>query len=227
MKKLTSILCIGMLAFSMLFTACNSCSKPEPEPEFTGYNFDEVVIADYDLIASQEEHFFFRTAEARFDSVLAFSDCNTINYVATTFQCGHTVHMIFHTTDTIRMKEIMEFVETIGTWKEYTVDTTDVDYRVYLKFNDAVLECGELNARNPITFDSCMSIAKPYREDLRTRAFTLRRFVDPRMPENPQYIFGAGLLMVDVINGEVKTCNEMNDTTIDMGIKFESGLKFE
>jgi hypothetical protein len=64
MKKLTSILCIGMLAFSMLFTACNSCSKPEPEPEFTGYNFDEVIIADYDLIASQEEHFFFRTAEA-------------------------------------------------------------------------------------------------------------------------------------------------------------------
>jgi hypothetical protein len=33
--------------------------------------------------------------------------------------------------------------------------------------------------------------------------------------------------MVDVINGEVKTCNEMNDTTIEMGIKFESGLKFE
>jgi hypothetical protein len=204
MKK---ILFVFVAAFAMLFTACNSCSKPEPTPEpvFSGYNFDEVIASDYDYIASQFDHFFFRTAEARFDSVLAKSDCNTLNYVGTTFQCGHHVHQFFHTTDTIRLKKLVEYAEMISTWKEWSIDTTEVDYVMYLEFEDAVLECGELNARNPITFDSCMKIIEPVRNELYTKALTLRRFLDPREPENAQYIFGTGNVIVDVITGEISS----------------------
>lgn len=214
MKKVTSFLCIGLMSLSVLFSACNSCSRPTPEPEptFAGYNFDEVIIDDYDYIASQEQDFVFREADARFDSVLSMSSSNTINYVATTFQCGPLVHMFFHTADTNRMNEIVKFIESIGTWKEFAIDTTDVDYCVYLKFKDNVLECGELNARNPVTFDSCMTIAEPYREELHTRAFTLRRFVDPRLPENAQYIFGDGIMTVDAITGEVSSLHECEET---------------
>ena len=74
-----------------------------------------------------------------------------------------------------------------------------------LQFNDAVIECGELNARNPITFDSCMKIIEPYRSELHTGALTLRRFIDPRLPENPLYIFGpdCSLLMLSLAMLEV------------------------
>jgi hypothetical protein len=90
----------------------------------------------------------------------------------------------------------------------YEIDTTDVDFCVYLRFSDAILECAEINARNPITFDSCMTIVEPYRDELHTRALTLRRFLDPREPENPQYIFGTGNVMVDVITGEVSSTKD-------------------
>ena len=220
MKK-TTIFCSILLAFSMLFTACNGCSKPtpEPEPEFTGYNFDEVVINDYDYIASQHEHFEFREAEARFDSVLSVDCENRINYVGTTFQCWDKVNMIFHTPDTARLNGFIAFAESIETEKEWTIDTNDVDYRMHLQFNDAVIECGEMNARNPISFDSCMKIVEPYRDQLHTRALTLRRFIDPRMPENPQYIFGTGVVIVDVLTGEVGTLKDYNDTILESGVK--------
>ena len=226
MKKLKSILCISMMALSMLFAACNSCSKPTPEPEpvFAGYNFDNTVIGDYDYIASQEEMFMFRTAEVRFDSTLTKECENQINYVVTWFQCGHYVNMIFHTPDTNRMKEIMEFIDMISTDKSYKIDTNETDFRVHLRFNDAILECGEINARNPITFDSCMKIVEPYKDQLRTRVITLRKFIDPRLPENPLYIFGNGILTVDAVTGEVGTLKESNDTVMLSPSILESGI---
>lgn len=199
-------------AFSIAMIGCQSCHRtdpePQPEPVFVGYDFNEVIINDYDYIASQFEHFQFRSAEARFDSVLAFSNDNTISYVSTWFQCGEFVNTFFHTSDTNRMKSIMEFINSIGTEKYYEIDTTDVDFCVYLKFSDAILECAEINARNPITFDSCMTIVEPYRDELHTRALTLRRFLDPREPENTQYIFGTGNVMVDAITGEVSSTKD-------------------
>lgn len=206
MKK-TTILCSFLLAFSMLFTACNSCSKPtpEPEPEFTGYNFDEVIINDYDYIASQYEHFEMYEADARFDSALSIECENKINYVKTTFQCEDTVNMILHTPDTATLNSFIAFAETISTWKTWTIDTNDTDYRMHLIFEDLVIECGDFEARNPITFDSCMKIVEPYREQLNTRALTLRRFISPGTPDNAQYVFGTGTIIVDVVTGEVGT----------------------
>ena len=202
MKK---IFCLLMGVVMLALASCTSCKHDPVDPVFEGYNFDEVVVTDYDYIASQHEHFIFRSAEARFDSVLSTDYENRINYVGTAFQCGTIVNMIFHTADTNKLNQIIGFIDTIGTWKEYTIDTNDVDYRLHLQFKDAILECGELNARNPVTFDSCMKIIEPYRDRLHTRALTLRRFIDPRLPENGQYIFGPGILIVDVITGEVGT----------------------
>lgn len=204
-----------MSVVMLAFASCTSCKHDPVEPVFNGYDFDEVVINDYDYIASQHEHFAFREAEARFDSVLSMSNDNTINYVGTTFQCDEIVNMIFHTPDTARLNGFIKFAESIETWKQWTIDTNDVDYRMHLQFKDVVIECGELNARNPITFDSCMKIVEPYREQLHTRALTLRRFIDPRLPENPQYIFGTGVVIVDVITGEVGDLNGIEFKTFN------------
>ena len=212
MKKVFYLL---MSVVMFAFASCTSCKHDPVEPVFNGYDFDEVVINDYDYIASQHEHFAFREAEARFDSVLSMSNDNTINYVGTTFQCDEIVNMIFHTPDTARLNGFIKFAESIETWKQWTIDTNDVDYRMHLQFKDVVIECGELNARNPITFDSCMKIVEPYREQLHTRALTLRRFIDPRLPENPQYIFGTGVVIVDVITGEVGDLNGIEFKTFN------------
>lgn len=222
MKKICNILAIFMMALCMVFASCNSCTKPTPEPVFAGYNFDEVTIADYDYIASQEQDFVFRTVEARFDSVLTQECDNKINYINTWFQCGPMVNMIFHTPDTNRVNSIMEFYESISTEKSYKIDTTDVDFKIHLIFHDNIIECGEINARNPITFDSCMTIVAPIKDQLYTRVLTIRRFLDPRMPENPMYIFGQGNVMVDVITGELMA-DETNEEIPT--VKFESGLE--
>lgn len=225
MKKFLNIFAILMMAFCIAFTACNRCSKPTPEPQpiFTGYNFDEIVTTDYDYIAGTHEKFYFREVESRFEDVL--SQCkgkSKVNYIATWFQCGPNVNMIFHTPDTNMMNDIMEFIGSIKTEKSFTIDTNDVDFRVHLIFHDNILECGEIYARNPITFDSCMNLVKPCKDQLHTRALTLRKFLDPREPENPQYIFGSGVVMVDAITGEVRA-PEFDDAAPE--IKFESGLE--
>jgi hypothetical protein len=111
--------------------------------------------------------------------------------------------MIFHTPDTARLNGFVKFAESIESWKTWTIDTNDVDYRMHLQFDDVVIEDGELNPRNPVSFDSCMKIVEPYKDKLHTRALTFRRFIDPRLPENPQYIFGTGIVTVDAITGEV------------------------
>ena len=113
----------------------------------------------------------------------------------------------------------IEFAESIESWKTWTIDTNDVDYKMHLQFNDAVIECGEMNARNPISFDSCMKIIGPYSDQIHTRALTLRRFINSRLPENTQYIFGTGVVIVDAITGEVGYLKECNDTILEPGME--------
>lgn len=205
MKKTKIILCAAMVMFAMLFSACKSCSKPTPEPKpvFAGYNLDEVITSDYNRIDESANVFVFREVDAYFDSVLSESNCNTINYIATKFQCGAFVNMIFHTPDTTMLNKIVDFANGIETEKEYTIDTNTLDYTMWLRFADVILECGPLAAHYPVTFDSCMSIMQPYRDQLHTRALTIRCLLEPGTPDNGLYIFGTGIYAVNAVTGEV------------------------
>lgn len=177
MKKITSLFCILLFAFCMMFSACTGCSNTNPEPA-TGYNYDEIVTADYDYIASQYNDFKFYEVDVLFKEILSNdSVAPEIESIQTVFQCGDTCVRILHShgeNDTIREA---------GFW----------------------LECMEMSAYNAVNFDSCMSIVEPYRSELKTRALTFRRVLAPPFPENGQYIFGTGILVVDSKDGHVES----------------------
>lgn len=185
MKKITSIFCILLFAFCMMFTACNSCSKPTPEP-VQGYNYDEVVVADYDYIASQYPDFKFYEVDVVFDTAVANPNAY-IKALQTVFQVNDTCIRIRHNED-------------------FTTDT--------LVVQDYWLECMPMNARNAVNFDSCMSIIEPYRDKLNNCRMTFRRILAPPFPENGQYIFGPGLLVVDAATGEIVDWDKTNDTVV-------------
>lgn len=173
MKK---IFILGLMAFvAMLGVSCNSCHRTDPTPEPKGYNYDEIVKADYDYIASQFQDFKFYEADVVFDTAVAVPDAYIIA-IQTVFQVNDTCIRIRHNDD-------------------FTTDT--------LIDNDYWLECMPMNAYNAVDFDSCMTIIEPYRGKLNNCRMTFRRVLAPPFPENGQYIFGPGLLVVDAATGEI------------------------
>lgn len=189
MKKITSILCIFLMAFCMLFSACTGCSNNTNQP--TGYNYDEVVKADYNYIAGQYADFRFYETDVLFVDILSNEGTPEIGSIQTVFQCGDTCIRIIHNdqgTDTI-----YEY----GHW----------------------MECMPMNAYNMVDYDSCMHIIEPYRSDLNTRALTFRRILAPPFPENGQYIFGRGILIVDAGDGHVESwTNETQESMLSTEI---------
>lgn len=201
MKKITSFLGIMLIALCLMFSACNCCNSNNnnpsvPEVVTTGYDYDETVIADYDYIASQYAWFDFYEADVVFDTAVAVPDAHIVA-IQTVFQINDTCILIRHNED-------------------MTTDTVIV--------NDYWMECMPLNARNAVDFDSCMVIIEPYRSVLNNNRMTFRRVLAPPFPENGQYIFGPGLLVVDAATGDivdwndadtnmVKTMNKMIDST--------------
>lgn len=173
MKKVL-LICGALLA--MLMTACNECSNHKEVPiDTTSYlNYDEIVVQDYDYVASQVEQFYFYEAEVEFDSTL---NTGTTNIVAITniFQIEDTCYQFIHTTDMDTLIKVQ------GYW----------------------MECGDMTARNAIMFDDVMEIISPYRDKLNTRYMTLRRLLCPPFPTTPWYIFGRQLLAIDAATGEI------------------------
>ena len=168
------ILICGLMAmFAIFAVSCNSCHRDNPEPK--GYNYDEIVKGDYDYIASQFQDFKFYEADVVFDTAVAIPDAYIVA-IQTVFQVNDTCIRIRHNDD-------------------FTTDT--------LFDNDYWLECMPMNAYNAVNFDSCMTIIEPYRGKLNNCRMTFRRVLAPPFPENGQYIFGPGLLVVDAATGEI------------------------
>lgn len=193
MKKITSFLGIMLIALCLMFSACNCCNSNNcdnpstPEEVTTGYDYDEVVIADYDYIASQYPGFNFYEADVVFDTAVAIPTAHVVA-IQTVFQVNDTCIMIQHNED-------------------MTTDTVIV--------NDYWMECMPMNARNAVDFDSCMIIIEPYRAVLNNRRMTFRRVLAPPFPENGQYIFGPGLLVVDAATGAIVDWNEADTAMIN------------
>lgn len=177
MKKITSLFCIMLLALCMMFSACTGCSNTEPTE---GYNFDKVVQADYDYVASQYKDFHFYEVDVLYKDILSAETTPEIVSIKTVFQVGDTCIQFMH--------------------KDGKDDTTYTE--------GWYLECMDMNAYNAINYDSCMSIVEPYRSELKTRALTFRRVLAPPFPENGQYIFGTGILVVDSKDGHIERWDE-------------------
>lgn len=183
MKKFLTLIVIFLMAFA--FTACNGCGngnnkKQDPGQEVVcGYNYDSVVIADYDYIASQYKRFLFYEVDVVFDTLLNAGVEPNIISIGTVFQVGDTCIMIFHNP---------------GKYNEEPEITKEGDHW---------MECQDMTARNPIMFDSCMALAKPYMCNLPTRKLTFRKRVGPPFPKHGEYIFGNGYLFIESHTGEV------------------------
>ena len=191
MKKITSILCICLMALCMMFASCNRCSKPTPEP-ITGYNYDEVVQSDFQYIASQYPDFHFYEVDVEMDTTFNMEGDRYITYIKTIFQVNDTCIMIEHP-------------------KNGYTETPDTSY-----IHDQYLECMDMNAFNAVNWDSAMTIIASYRNELPTRFVTFRRVLAPPFPKNGQYIFGPGLLVVDAATGEVSSWVKSETDTIQL-----------
>lgn len=185
MKK---FLTIFIMAICMIFASCNSCHRTDPTPVAQGYDYDAVVVEDYDYIASQYADFNFYEVDVVFDTAVAVPEAY-VKALQTVFQVKDTCIIIRHNED-------------------YTSDTLIV--------NDYWLECMPMNARNAVNFDSCMTIIAPYRDQLNNCRMTFRRVLAPPFPENGQYIFGPGLLVVDAATGEIVDWDKTNDTVVNI-----------
>ena len=188
MKKIFMYALTAMVA--MLAASCTSCHRTDPVDN--GLNYDSVVIADYDYIASQYNDFKYYETDVEYDSILCIEGAPVINYIKNVYQYKDTCIQIEH-------------------WKDGKTDTTIV--------NDYWLECMPMNARNAVNYDSCMNIISSQRGSLRTRAMTFRRVLAPPFPENGQYIFGVGVLVVDSKTGEII---DWNDEAKESGLKCQT-----
>jgi len=174
-----------LMCMLMVFTSCDRRQKnvtpPEDKPVAAlTYDYDKVVIEDYDWIASQYKIFRFLEVDAMFDKLLTEEGDINVMSIRTIFQVGDTCIMIEH--------------------PEGYVDSMPI----ITKENDYWMECGVINARNAVTLDSCMKLIEPYRCMLPTRHLTFRRLIGPPFPEHGEFIFGNGMLFVDAATGAMR-----------------------
>lgn len=154
----------------------SSCNSCSKDVPAVGYDFDKVVQSDYDYIASQYEDFKFYEVDVLYKDILSNEGTPEIVSIKTVFQVGDTCVQFMHNDG----KDDTTYVQ--GYW----------------------LECMDMNAYNAVNYDSCMRIVEPYRSELETRALTFRRVLAPPFPENGQYIFGTGILVVDSKDGHIE-----------------------
>lgn len=182
MKRIFVFLMMAMFAIAM--TSCKSCSKTEQS-----LNFDEIIKADYDYVASQYSPFHFYEADVEYDTIYSVEGAK-IASIRTVFQ------IVDEPTDEAKVMFIT-----------HTLDGTDT-----LVEHGYWLECMDMSAYNAVSYDSMLNIIKPYRDTLNTRFMTFRRVLAPPFPTNGQYIWGPGMLVVDGATGEIVDWNDDNWT---------------
>lgn len=183
-----------MATFVIAMTSCKSCSKTEQS-----LNFDEIIKADYDYVASQYGPFHFYEADVEYDTIYSVEGAK-IASIRTVFQ------IVDEPTDEAKVMFIT-----------HTLDGTDT-----LVEHGYWLECMDMSAYNAVSYDSMLNIIKPYRDTLNTRFMTFRRVLAPPFPTNGQYIWGPGMLVIDGATGEI-----VDWTKSDMRVEFVESHKVD
>lgn len=194
MKKFGILSVLMMLVCTLFMTSCNSCKREAPPENITGlrgYDFDKVVIEDYDYVGSQYESFEFREATGVFDTTIDITGERTVVAIQTVFQVKDTCIIFVHDKGCYGQKP-------------------DVYY-----YNDYYMECQAMNARNAYNLQDCMNAIESYRPQLKTRYVTMRRILAPPFPENAQFIFGRGLLIFDCVSGEIEDSPSLTTVLIE------------
>lgn len=172
-----------ILAITVIFAmaSCTNHNKKAPEPTTKGgYEYDSVVTQDYNTVNDMYVAFRFLEVDAEFKDLLTENPNPEVTYIRTVFQHGDTCIIIEHPKNAYDQEPIIT------------------------KVNNHWLGCADMGGTRPISLDSCLSIIKPYTNNLPTRHLTFRRIMGPPFPMHGEYIFGHGLLFVDCHTGAIR-----------------------
>lgn len=197
------------MAFVMFFVAV-SC-KPEVEPiEFTGYQFEEVVNSDYELMQDlyQDSFMFYEsmiTYQYNFDTCV---ECNPVIQVVNVFQTEDYVHMFYHFVDTNMFNVIDEMCELMTTEYVCEIDTNENDYSVKLTVHDLWLGDIRINMDSVgITLDSAYRalLTVNQKTPVSNQVVLRQPITAPPFMTHPVYIFGNMMdnISIDCISGKV------------------------
>ena len=176
----------AVVAFGVV-ASCNQHAKNADTETVTVESLDvqKYMDDDYAYIASQFDTFHFYEVDIHFNEPIDNMDAFVDN-VRTVFQHKDTCIMFTHTAE-------------------------GVDTAYYHGFWG---ECMDLEPRNNITFDGCMTIVESLRVGLPTQYVTFRRPLYPPYPECGWWIFGKGMYAIDSETGEpIPDIHEENEET--------------
>ena len=206
MRKVIKFL---VMAFVMFFVAI-SC-KPKVEPiEFTGYQFEEVVNSDYELMRDlyQDSFMFYESMVTYQYNLDTCVECNPVIQIVNVFQTEDYVHMFYHFVDTNIFNEINEMCNMMTTEYVCEIDTNKTDYFVKLTVHDLWL--GDIRI---IKYSIGITLDSAYRALLTVNQKTPEsNLVSMRQPitappfmTHPIYIFGNMMdnIIIDGMTGRV------------------------
>lgn len=197
------------MAFVMFFVAI-SC-KPKVEPiEFTGYQFEEVVNSDYELMQDlyQDSFMFYESMVTYQYNLDTCVECNPVIQIVNVFQTENYVHMFYHFVDTNVFKEINEMCDMITTEYVCEIDTNETDYFVQLTIQDLWL--GDIRIIKDsigITLDSAYrALLTVNQKTPESNLVSMRQPITaPPFMTHPIYIFGNMMdnIIIDGMTGRV------------------------
>lgn len=204
MKKVFYLL-MGVSMLSMM--SCNSCNK-DPEPVFTGYDFEAVIASDHkNMVEQYGDSVAFYEAQAWYKHEMYVVDSNYIVMIRNVFQYKDTSISVFHVMDSTKLDELIEYAGRIKSWSVYTIDTNKFDYTLTLIVNDFWMEDQAMNLNNVnVTLDSALTIVRGLEHEATNSVFVvMRQPLCPPFPTNPYYIFGnkGQYAEIDSKTGEV------------------------
>lgn len=176
--------------------SCNARSAKKVDvvetPVTVSLNVQKYMDDDYAYLVSQYDTFHFYEVDIHFNKTIDNMDA-AVDGVNTVFQHGDTCITFIH-----------------------TPEGDDTVYSPGYHWG----ECLDIEPRNNISFEGCMTIVKDLREGLPTQSVTFRRPLYPPYPEYGWWIFGNGMYAIDSETG-----NPIQDIREEEGTTYEDLLK--
>ena len=197
------------MAFVMFFIAI-SC-KPKEEPVvFTGYNFEEVLQNDYQIMQDlyQDSFIFYESMISYQYNLDTCVECNPITKIINVFQKDEYVYMVYHFTDTNVFREINDLCQWLMTDYTCDIDTNENDYLANLEIHDLWLGDIRIDIDSiGITLDSAYQVLLTVNQKTpASNLATLRQpLITPPFMTHPVYIFGntTDNIIIDCRSGKV------------------------
>ena len=197
------------MVFVMFFVAI-SCKPKVESIEFTGYQFEDVLNSDYELMqAHYQDSFMF------YESMITYQynldtcvECNPVIQIVNVFQTPDYVHMFYHFVDTNIFTVIEEMCDMMTTEYICEIDTNENEYSVKLTVHDLWL--GDIRIIKDsigITLDSAYrALLTVNQKTPKSNLVSMRQPITaPPFMTHPIYIFGNMMdnIIIDGMTGKV------------------------